>query len=219
MDYPLIIISDVLLCRVCFRSFAVLAVALRVVYFASAAAPASRRARTTEYSVMPAATEAFSDSTMFDIGMPAMESHASRTRRLKPLPSEPSTTTSGSVSKPVSPTMGVTATVEADAVVSAFLQAFNGFGEIYHAATGMCAAAPADTFHAAAVTEAERRSGRITPLAPNAAAERMTAPRFCGSVTPSSAMNSGRAAMRALAELGRFHGAGLLVGAFHQLGE
>ena len=96
MDYPLIIISDVLLCRVCFRSFAVLAVALRVVYFASAAAPASRRARTTEYSVMPAATEAFSDSTMFDIGMPAMESHASRTRRLKPLPSEPSTTTSGS---------------------------------------------------------------------------------------------------------------------------
>ena len=68
-------------------------------------------------------------------------------------------------------------------------------------ATGMCAAAPADTFHAAAVTEAERRSGRITPLAPNAAAERMTAPRFCGSVTPSSAMNSGRAAMRALAEL------------------
>ena len=31
MDYPLIIISDVLLCRVCFRGFAVLAVALRVI--------------------------------------------------------------------------------------------------------------------------------------------------------------------------------------------
>ena len=71
MDYPLIIISDVLLCRICFRSFAVLAVARY--YFALAAAPASRRARATEYSVMPAATEAFSDSTMFDIGMPAME--------------------------------------------------------------------------------------------------------------------------------------------------
>ena len=67
-------------------------------------------------------------------------------------------------------------------------------------ATGICAAAPADTFHAAAVTEAERRSGRITPFAPNAAAERITAPRFCGSVTPSSAMNNGRAAMRAEAE-------------------
>ena len=47
------------------------------------------------------------------------------------------------------------------------------------------AAEPAQTQEAAAVTEAERRSGRITPFAPNAAAERMTAPRFCGESTVS----------------------------------
>ena len=38
---------------------------------------------------------------------------------------------------------------------------------------------------------AERRSGMITPCAPNATAERMTAPRLRGSVTPSSATSSG----------------------------
>ena len=60
-------------------------------------------------------------------------------------------------------------------------------------ATGIWAAAPADTFQAAAVTEALRRSGRMTPEAPKAAADRITAPRFWGSVTPSRAMKSGRA--------------------------
>ena len=65
---------------------------------------ASRRARATAYRLMPAATEALSDSTMSEIGMPATASQASRTRRLTPLPSEPKTTISGSVSKPVSPT-------------------------------------------------------------------------------------------------------------------
>ena len=44
---------------------------------------------------------------------------------------------------------------------------------------------------ATAVTPAERRSGTITPCAPNAAAERITAPRLRGSVTPSSATSSG----------------------------
>ena len=62
MDYPLICISDLLPCCAYFLS-------LRVDYFASAAAPASRRARATEYSVMPAATEAFSDGVMRDMGV------------------------------------------------------------------------------------------------------------------------------------------------------
>gem|GEM_PF-6409167 len=69
-------------------------------------APGSARARRnlTAYRLIPAATEAFRDSTMDVIGMPAIASHDSRTSRLSPLPSEPSTTISGSVSKPVSPT-------------------------------------------------------------------------------------------------------------------
>ena len=173
---------------------------LRVDYFASAAAPASRRARATEYSVMPAATEAFSDSTMFDIGMPAMESHVSRTRRLRPLPSEPSTTTRRSVRTGFA-NEGVAATVETNAVVSAFLQAFNGFGEVHHAgdrhvrgcACGHlpcgCGDRSGTTFRQDHAVGAECGCGTDDRA------------RFCGSVTPSSAMNSGRAAMRALAEL------------------
>ena len=52
----------------------------------------------------------------------------------------------------------------------------------------MRAAAPADTFHAATVTPAARRSGMTAPDAPNAAAERRIAPRLRGSWMPSSAM-------------------------------
>ncbi len=63
-------------------------------------------------------------------------------------------------------------------------------------ATGTRAAAPAETFHAAAVTPAARRSGTTTPCAPNAPAERSTAPRLRGSVTPSSATTNGAAPAR-----------------------
>ncbi len=59
-------------------------------------------------------------------------------------------------------------------------------------ATGSRASAPAEAFHAPAVTPADRRVGTTTPVAPNAAADRTTAPRFRGSVTPSSATMSGR---------------------------
>ncbi len=55
----------------------------------------------------------------------------------------------------------------------------------------MRAAAPALVFQAAEFTLAERRCGRITPCPPNAAVERMIAPRLRGSVIPSSATNSG----------------------------
>ena len=58
-------------------------------------------------------------------------------------------------------------------------------------ATGSRAAAPAQVRQAVAVIPAARRSGRKTPCAPNAAAERITAPRLRGSVTPSSATSSG----------------------------
>jgi hypothetical protein len=46
---------------------------------------------------------------------------------------------------------------------------------------GMRATAPAEVFHAATVTPAARRSGSRTPVAPNAAADRMMAPRLRGS--------------------------------------
>jgi alpha-N-arabinofuranosidase len=58
-------------------------------------------------------------------------------------------------------------------------------------ATGSRASAPADAFHAPAVTPALRRAGTTTPVAPNAAADRTTAPRLRGSVTPSRATMRG----------------------------
>ena len=57
--------------------------------------------------------------------------------------------------------------------------------------TGVRAAAPAEVFQAAAVIPTERRCGTITPCPPNAATERMIAPRLRGSVTPSSATSNG----------------------------
>jgi len=58
-------------------------------------------------------------------------------------------------------------------------------------ATRTLASAPADAFHAAAVTPADRRTGISTPSAPNAATDLATAPRLRGSVMPSSATTSG----------------------------
>ena len=52
---------------------------------------------------------------------------------------------------------------------------------------GKRAAAPAEDFQADAVIVAARRSVMMTPAAPNAAALRIIAPRFRGSVTPSKA--------------------------------
>jgi hypothetical protein len=48
--------------------------------------------------------------------------------------------------------------------------------------------------HTAGVTSAERRSGITTPVAPAHSAVRHTAPRFCGSLTSSSATSTGSAA-------------------------
>ncbi len=59
-------------------------------------------------------------------------------------------------------------------------------------ATGTRASAPRWPSMPHAVTPAARRSGRITPCAPNAAADRPTAPRLRGSVTPSRAMRTAR---------------------------
>ena len=75
-------------------------------------------------------------------------------------------------------------------VQPAFLYASSARVRLVARATGTRAAAPADTFHAVAVTPAARRDGTTTPCAPKAAADRSTAPRLRGSVTPSSATSS-----------------------------
>src|ERR1041384_5489188 len=55
-------------------------------------------------------------------------------------------------------------------------------------ATGKCSTAPADVLATASVMCAARRSGTMTALAPPHSAVLMTAPRLCGSSTPSSRM-------------------------------
>ena len=73
-------------------------------------------------------------------------------------------------------------------------------------ATGRCSTAPADARHTAAVTRTALRSGRTTPVAPAPSALRQTAPRLCGSVTPSRQTSSGRSAG------GELVGVGIAVG-------
>lgn len=118
-------------------------------------------------------------------------SQVSVTRRERPLPSDPTTTTMGrsaSVNSwsdmsppPSSPT---TKTPRCLSALSVWVR-FDAM------ATGVRAAAPAEVFHALAVRPTERRCGTITPWPPNAATERMIAPRLRGSVIPSSATRSG----------------------------
>ena len=57
----------------------------------------ARRRRSISYSAMPAATPAFSDSVVAAIGIRTSTSHVSLTSRDRPLPSLPTTSTSGSV--------------------------------------------------------------------------------------------------------------------------
>ncbi len=58
-------------------------------------------------------------------------------------------------------------------------------------ATGQRSTAPADALATAGVTPTARSLGMTTPCAPRAWAERMMAPRLCGSSTPSSTTTSG----------------------------
>ena len=69
----------------------------------------------------------------------------------------------------------------------ASLYAWSARARLAARATGTRTAAPALDFHAPAVMPALRRDGTTTPAAPNAAAERTTAPRLRVSVTPSRA--------------------------------
>src|SRR5665648_503643 len=136
---------------------------------------------------MPAATPALRDSVSLRIGMPATTSHDERTSRPRPLPSDPTTSTTGPVARCRFDTLVVPPAANPTTKQPASRSSPRARTRLVTRATGTLAAAPADTFHAAAVTPAARRSGITTPCAPKAPADRSTAPRFRGSVTPSSA--------------------------------
>src|SRR6476469_5230694 len=153
--------------------------------------PATRRRLDTSASTTPAATEAFNDSTPADIGMDTVSSHVSRTRRDSPLPSEPTTTTSGDVASDRSSTVTEPSASRPTIIRPSAAYWRSTLVRFVAIATGIFAAVPADVRHATAVMLADLRCGNSTPFAPNAAAERITAPRLRGSVTPSSATSSG----------------------------
>src|SRR5216684_2082876 len=140
---------------------------------------------------MPAATPAFSDSVRAAIGMRTSTSQAWATIRDRPRPSDPMTRTSGAVASSRS-RIGVSPAASRPATKTpASRYDWSARARLAARATGTRASAPADAFQAPAVTPAPRRAGTTTPCAPNAAADRTTAPRLRGSVTPSRATLSG----------------------------
>ena len=98
---------------------------------------------------------AFSDSMADAIGIDAIASHCSRTRRDRPLPSEPTTSTSGSVAYGELADLDVAAAVEPDHEAAGRPSgSASARARFVARATGTRAAAPAETFHADAVTPA-----------------------------------------------------------------
>jgi hypothetical protein len=140
---------------------------------------------------MAAATPAFSDSVAAAIGIRTVRSQVCCTNRDRPLPSEPITSTSGSVPASRSARSTVPLAARPTTTRPCFWYDSSVLVRFPAWATGIRAAAPAEVFQAPAVIPALRRSGMTMPCAPNAAAERITAPRLRGSVTPSRATNSG----------------------------
>ena len=107
---------------------------------------------------------AFSDSVAASIGIETTASQVSVTRRDRPLPSEPTTMTIGRSAKlePRQRYVAVAVELEHEARRGLLqrLQRLRRFGAI---ATGMRVAAPADVFHAAAVTPPSAAGARSTP--------------------------------------------------------
>jgi hypothetical protein len=125
------------------------------------------------------------------MGIETAASHVSRTRRDSPRPSDPSTSTRGPVahgneSSDIEPPASSPTTIRPEAAQSLRVRT-----RLVARETCRRAAAPAEVRHATAVIPAERRCGTSNPCAPNAAAERTTAPKLRGSVTPSNATSSG----------------------------
>ncbi len=122
--------------------------------------------------------------------MDTVSSHRSRTRRLRPRPSEPTTTTIGPLASSSSSTVMLLSASRPTTIRPVSAQSFRVRVRFVATATGRRAAVPALVRHATAVIPALRRCGTTTPWAPKAAADRITAPRLRGSVTPSRATSS-----------------------------
>ncbi len=125
------------------------------------------------------------------IGIDATRSHVSRTSRDSPLPSEPTTSTSGPAAISSASTGRSPSASRPTTNSPACWKATSARVRLVARATGIRAAAPAEVFQAEAVIPAERRSGTTTPCPPKAATERTIAPTLRGSVTPSRATISG----------------------------
>src|ERR1700722_15053983 len=156
--------------------------------------PRLARTPAISYRAIDAAIPAFSDSLPDAIGMDTSMSQAAATTRESPRPSEPTTRTIGPSAIDMSRTLVVPAASSPATKKPAFLYPSIARVRLTACATGSRTSAPADAFHAPAVTPADLRAGTTTPGAPNAAADRTPAPRLRGSVTPSSATMSGKVA-------------------------
>ena len=111
--------------------------------------------------------------------------------RLRPEPSEPTTSASGR-RRSASQTGTAASVFSAPATVTpSSLNLLSAFLMFVTRQKGMCSLAPADAFTASGVSPAERRSCVITPAAPAASAVRIMAPRFLGSSTWSRTMYKG----------------------------
>ena len=137
------------------------------------------------------ATAALRDSTLRLIGTEASTSQVSRTRRDRPAPSAPVTSTRGESARVRSSTAVLPEPSRPTTKQPSFFSCSRERTRFVSRATRTRAAAPADTFHTVALTPTERRSGMMTPSAPKAPALRRTAPRLWGSVTWSRATSSG----------------------------
>ena len=106
---------------------------------------------------------ALSDSVLAAIGIDTIWSHFSEIRRDSPLPSEPTTMHSGSRLNVSSGRSTSPAVSRPTTKTFCFFSSSMARARLTTWATRIREAAPAEVFHAAAVIEAARRSGMITP--------------------------------------------------------
>src|SRR5829696_1117867 len=153
------------------------------------------RCRRASNAKTAAATETFNDSTAPRMGTVTDPSHTSRTSRLMPRPSLPKTKEIGPARS--SFVYGVASSLPAAYTHRpASFMASTARRRFVSRATRTCSLAPALALTATAVTPTERSLGITTPLAPAPSATRKIAPRFLGSVTPSSTRTSGSGLVR-----------------------
>src|SRR5262245_46234876 len=145
---------------------------------------------TTSNNTIPAATLTFSELIFPRIGIETIASHFSLTSRRTPLPSLPNTIASGTfMSKsvwrfPVPPSTPTTHNPRS------FNSSISGT-RLVTRATRTYSTAPAEVLATVSLRPAARCSGMKTPSTPAHSQVRRTAPRLCGSSTPSSSTTRG----------------------------